>query len=336
MLRTLRRHGRRTLGLFTLAALVAAGWPARAADPSFDSQSTLAPRIAPQALSIDATIASMVRRGLLADVKPAAPAAGARPPPAPLRQRPFCRERLAAGVPAASACSQTRAPKLARCRLRRRVGVRPARQPSPPRPMLKQRLRLRLPSWSHPRLPRRSSPICRSTSRPTARSRARSRPPRTQTLAPPWRPHNPRRLPSLQSGTDSPIAEPPTSDDPLPDDHLAPIDALPETPAPAADAPGDPREPEIGDAATRRARSLPPTNAHRRLRPSGGAAKLVAQRPVAHAVDEPDRIEQPDDNVASAVEHRELPGARGRSPRARSASAQPQPNRAAREGARAC
>jgi hypothetical protein len=89
MVRTLRPLGRRWLSLVTLTSVSCASLTAGAADPAFDSHSTLAPQVAPQEFSIDATIASMVRRGLLADVTPTTDRVEQAPQPTALPSTPI-------------------------------------------------------------------------------------------------------------------------------------------------------------------------------------------------------------------------------------------------------
>jgi len=78
-------------------------------------------------------------------------------------------------------------------------------------------------------------------------------------------------------------------------DELAPIDDLPETPAPETDAPGDSREPEFGDEQLEGALAGAPTAAR-----GAAATRLPASAPAASSlsakqltpVGEPDRIER--------------------------------------------
>ena len=65
MLRIWRQRGRRALGILGAAALGAGALVAEASDPAFETQSTLSSQVAPQNLTLDAAIDSMVRRGLL-------------------------------------------------------------------------------------------------------------------------------------------------------------------------------------------------------------------------------------------------------------------------------
>lgn len=236
----------RSLGLAALvAASTALTSQAVAQTGSFEPQSTLDSSVAPQNLSLDATITSMVRRGLLADVaqpdlRPTAPTTPqASPPPAP---RPTTSSKP---------------------------------QPSPS-------------GW------RRAG--SKSNTVPKATENTPAAPPRIAT-APTWRPTRPGS--PLAAKPAQTVSTPKASiavEEPEVDD-LAPIDELSETPAPAADAPGDPREPEIGDeqlegalapaaadAASQHATRLPAAN-------SSAAGSSLAKKQLT-PVGEPDRIER--------------------------------------------
>jgi hypothetical protein len=276
MLRIWRLQGRRTLGLLAAVALVAAA-PADAADHSDESQSTLAPRIAPQELSIDATIASMVRRGLLADIAPVAPQRMTTSPrravaaPAPPAKRPNAWRAQGSASQSNESAALAPAPAPLSWQATPRMGS--ADEPTPAEPTL-------------------SAPVLAFPDLPVQGEDGDSTGP---TLAP-FAAEFPEPALIAALPETSP-AEPPTSHDPLPDEHLAPIDELPETPAPEHDAPGDPREPEIGDMQLE-GTLLPPANA----RPQIDAAPMPAPSSLAGQsltpVGEPDRIEKADEAIA--------------------------------------
>jgi hypothetical protein len=310
MMRTSRPRGRRSLVLLTALSTAAASISVRGADRSFEPQSTLGPQIAPQTLSIDASIASMVRRGLLVDVKPTAtprgrststPAANSSAitptPTMPVAVEGW-RAQAASNSDGAAAITPTPAT----------LGWRPAGQaPDASRavaapPALAAPT---LPTGEYPDLPADESatdaaenPLAEpATESPSADDDADDAGAALDASAANAS-ATPTPRPSLVAARpQQAIAEPTTSDDPLPDDHLAPIDALPETPAPTADAPGDPREPEFGDEdleGTLAAPSTPRAPAAPVAPPSSSSLSGQAMTPVG----EPDRIEQPDENVA--------------------------------------
>jgi hypothetical protein len=270
MIRTLRRPGRRALAPALVIVLIASA-SAQAADSSFEPQSTLAPRVATQGLSIDATIASMVRRGLLADIKPTAmppaaalPAAPQAPPPARTTEpqggwRPSGRRNTESAAPV------TPAP----------LGWRQGGQ-SPVSGA---------PAVPFPDLPP-TDPIEDTTPAPVAEA--------SEPEAPALADEGDAAVPlHVAARPTSEPAEPPTSDDPLPDDHLAPIDELPETPAPLEDAPGDSREPEAGDEGLEGALVPPVATPDQNTAPPPDSLNSRSLVPVG----EPDRIEQPDETA---------------------------------------
>jgi hypothetical protein len=324
MVRTLRPLGRRWLSLVTFASVGYGALTASAVDPAFESHSTLAPQIAPQEFSIDATIASMVRRGLLADVKPtgdhvrpapqAAPLATAPITPTPLS--PMTSSRISEGTSAWRAQGST-PPRVATASPPlswRPSGTSAEPLPGPTLPMPTT------PDLQFPDLPPTDEPSLDEVEAPAVDPAApvHSAP----ILAPPAPPASvqakplavaPIMIPPLDGAASTPAhtpqpqrvaeriappietmepVEPPTSDDPLPDESLAPIDELPETPAPAHDAPGDSREPEIGDEDLEGILS-PQGPAGATPAPSGSLSRQ-SQTPVG----EPDRIEQPSANIA--------------------------------------
>jgi hypothetical protein len=255
MLRTWRSQGTLAFGL--VVGLVLASDPAACADDAtFETPSTLAARITPQNLSLDAAIDSMVRRGLLADVK-------ITPVPRVARAAQTPVTPPADGGWRASRGDST--PEPAPLTWRGADEVEPSlADPVTPTPDLP------IEAPAEPALEVPTLPTLEEPAGPTLDGPIETLPP--QHLA-------------------SRTAEPPTSDDPLPEDQLAPIDELSETPAPASDAPGDPVEPEIGDSQLEGA-LLPPANGGQ---PDASSLTGQALTPVG----EPDRIEQPDESVAA-------------------------------------
>lgn len=263
----IRRQG---LGRFLGALGVgAAALLAEASDDvAFAPQSTLAPQVAPQNLTLDAAIDSMVRRGLLPNLNTS---------PAPRTKR---------AVQTTPTRVSGAAEPQAAWRPSRPATAAPAPQPlnwrsasdSPtPEPTL-------APPGAEPE----EAPVDDfeilggSIAEPTLEAPSGSLAEPTLELHPPT---------LVARGPEEPL----TSDDPLPEDHLAPIDELPETPAPADDAPGDPVEPEIGDAQLEGV-LLPPGSrapASAAAPPAGSSLSGRALTPVG----EPDRIEQPDDSA---------------------------------------
>ncbi|HYO24792.1 MAG TPA: hypothetical protein VEQ85_07570, partial [Lacipirellulaceae bacterium] len=284
MLRTLRRYSQPALALLAATGLGFGVATAPGADSSFEPGSTLDAQIAPHDLSIDATIASMVRRGLLADV--------AQPPQA---------QPAPAGQAAGSAGPRLTAPVVApRAAVPQASGWRPQGTSSLPLGAgASSGIRSTLPALSTPMGPAPSAPVLAP---PTARAAATPEAPAEPALQFPDLPTEDELSSELTGGAAAPrvaarpaadLAAPPTSDDPLPEDSLEPIDALPETPAPANDAPGDPREPEIGDE-----------DLEGSLAPQGNAAPGGAPAPGSLSgrsltpVGEPDRIEEADESIS--------------------------------------
>jgi hypothetical protein len=262
MLRTRSGSGF-AIGLLTAAALTVATPSARAVDDAYESRSTLAPHVPPQNLSLDAAIASMVRRGLLADLSKPAPQPSPRGPqlaaprptggaaPAPAQRQP-------GATPLRSAARQSTTPGGPN------IGWRPAGQG---RAGAARRSATPLWSKSLTRTPDALAPEMPDADDPVTDIDG----------------------PALVAER---LTEPPTSDDPLPDDQLAPIDGLSEEAAPVDDAPGDPREPEIGDEDLE---GVLAPSAQGGAAPNGvPAPRGSLSRRSLTPVGEPDRIEQPD------------------------------------------
>jgi hypothetical protein len=296
-----------------VVVLTAVATSTSASDHSYESQSTLAPRIAPQELSIDATIASMVRRGLLADVKPmpSKPAVTVAPRPAvaaPTPAAPKVRDGWRSRGAAPSQSNQSIAP------ITPTPAIAPPDEPfgwqssnAAPTPAT--------PSHAGPSLEPPAVRVPEFTAEDLsadAGGEADDVPMAEMPVAEPEESTDaPQPLLMADRGAEPDLAEPPTSHDPLPDEHLAPIDDLPETPAPSHDAPGDAREPEIGDEQIEGA-LLPPANARAGAdpAPAPNASSLSGQS--LTPVGEPDRIERPDESVAppsSAEQYQEAEAA---------------------------
>jgi hypothetical protein len=270
MLRIWRQRGRRALGYLGAAALGAGALIAEASDPTFETQSTLSSQVAPQNLTLDAAIDSMVRRGLLPNLNTSPAPRGKRAAQAPPTR--------VSGAPDAQ------------------TGWRPSRAaiaaPSPaPQP-----LNWRSANESPTPEPTLAPPDSATDETPVdafdVPGDAIAEPILEAPSATPAEPALELQPPTLVASRPE---EPLTSDDPLPDDHLAPIDDLPETPAPSDDAPGDPVEPEIGDAQLEGV-LLPPGRrppATAATPPAGSSLTGRSLTPVG----EPDRIEQPDESV---------------------------------------
>jgi hypothetical protein len=335
MVRTLRPLGRRWLSLVTFTSVGFVAATASAVEPTFDSHSTLAPQIAPQAFSIDATIASMVRRGLLADVKPAAdrvqPTQPTVLPSTPIisapitpTQSPRVGEGDSAWRPLGSTPARVATATPAPLKWRPSgTSAEPMTGPTLPAPTLPTSPTQTTPELQFPDLPPADGPALDEVEAPAVEPAApiHSAP----ILAPPAPPTTvqakplavaPVVIPPLGGSASTPApqpqriaqretergeaeepVEPPTSDDPLPDESIAPIDELPETPAPAHDAPGDAREPEIGDedlegilAPQDPAGSTPKAATP----PTGSSISGQSMTPVG----EPDRIEQPSASIS--------------------------------------
>jgi hypothetical protein len=195
----------RLLGiLLALSSAVIAATSAHALEPSYSSNSTLDSHVPPQQLHLDATIASMVKRGVIVDVSaPAAAKATAAPKPraTPAVQPGHTQWRpagqwarpLTAAAPGANSTSHIPAP------------------PSPPASSESE-------AEQAPTEGQAEEPIIGT---PAAEIELRES--------------------QAEAAADSESSTSETSGD---DDALAPVDELSETPAPETDAPGDPIEPE--------------------------------------------------------------------------------------------
>jgi hypothetical protein len=296
MLRSDRRTDTGPARLLLLAALgITTALPTVAAtEQAFQSRSTLAPTVAPQNLSLDAAIASMVKRRVIADVTPQAP--GARKPSAP---------RSSATKVASKAISATASPvgQPESTALKSTPGWRAAGQKTPDSaPSDAPATELGFPTL------------------PPSSNAARSE---TLRLAPAVEVPTPDDLDAPEANADDGLGGPSlpsanlhdADDDPQIDapvnssedaikeafeqaddhraeaeDELAPIDEASETPAPAHDAPGDPIEPEYTGPAE--APVEPRTAAASKAKPLPGAGPIIDSASLPAG--EPDRHAEPD------------------------------------------
>ena len=242
MMRTWRQWGWPVLGLWAAAAATSA----RGDGAALGDADTLAPAVAPQNLSLEATLDSLISRGLLADLKITAVPGRTAPAARPVQG---VQPRDAQWRPSDSGRSES--PKSAPLSWRPGpTGAAPELAVDDPAPDPAEQ----------------TTPILAGPSFGTG----------LEDMLPP-------ELVAARP------AEPLTSDDPLPDEQLAPIDELPETPAPDDDAPGDSREPEIGDELLEGALLVPGTDASDRR-------GSLARRNLT-PLGEPDRIERPDPTI---------------------------------------
>ncbi len=281
--------GLRAGKLLASAGIFGGSLLAVAAEQPFQPPSTMAPRVAPQTNDLDATISSMVQRGLLPDVRPAhtasrvparssssAPTTPAAPAPAPTLASPT----LPTMPPAAA--TQVAAPVLAAPRV---ASSEPAAVAGKWRPAgsssvaAQESAEEAFAEPQFPTLPSTSAaPAHPSTSEPIQL-------------------HAPIKLAA-------PAIDPSPADDdveagglavaPPTEDDMAPIDDLSDTPAPDSDAPGDASEPEFTGAAV--VDGVAPT-----ARPLSEAPKPGSTTGNV-ALGEPDRYARPADRVANPTD----------------------------------
>ncbi len=290
MLRTWRQQGWRAFVSFAAVAFCAAGPAAQGSDEAFEPQTTLSPRVAPQNLSLDAAIDSMVRRGLLADLTTSPATRATRSTPTPITPTPGQTDTPGAWRPNRTATAEPVPQPLGW----RSAGQGPALAPPTEAPIGPS---LEPPLEPTPELA--TAPASPSSPEPSL-GPALAPPTGTPSEAPADDAFAAPAMPIMEAPSPTLIAsrpdEPATSDDPLPEDHLAPIDDLPETPAPANDAPGDPVEPEIGDSDLE-GMLLPPGNARNGASAAAPDASSLSGQAMT-PVGEPDRIERPDESVS--------------------------------------
>lgn len=240
--------------------------PTATAVEAFDAPSTLAPRLAPATSDLDATISSMVRRGILPDVRsahtasrpaktPATPVIAAKPQPeGPSQWRPAGTANLQESQAAQEAFSEPTFPTL------------PSGAATPD-----------LAVEDGPTLPSEENAATTSASPTLAEPRIAANTPT----------HAPIKL-------DGPSLAPSPAEDAEDDDDLAPIDELSETPAPESDAPGDPSEPEFTGAAVIDASMSLAKPLSQAPKPSSTTGNV--------ALGEPDRYARPSDRVENPTD----------------------------------
>jgi hypothetical protein len=248
------------LGVAAIALIGATIAPAMATELTVRSGSTLDSQVSPQ-LNLDATIASMVQRGLIEDLEaqstshPAPPQIAAAPLKPAAQSPSYGRTKWRPAGQTARRYSPPIGPVIA-----------PGAPSAPVFPAF--------PFYA-PAPPPQPSPIALNKSS-TPMAAAKIAFPEDQI---------PSQVPSTE--TAKPVGDDASAPAPADgeDDHLAPIDDLSETPAPDSDAPGDPIEPEytgeaIPDAQASEAKPL-------------RVASRPSTAPVA-PIGEPDRPAKPD------------------------------------------
>lgn len=310
--------------LFATAGVFAGSLQPAVGVDSFQTPSTLSSQVTPQANSLDATISSMVKRGILPDVRPAhtasrpatpvlanptTPAAAAPvltlpAPTAPTLPEPSTpTPSLSAATPAPTSQPQriaasATAPAEASGKWRP-AGSGSLHSPSeaaeafsePKFPTLPSEPEASVPSLAPadagPSLPlAMATPTLPTETEPTPAEAASE----GVQLHAPIKLDGPTIAPSPagdEGEADAPIAATPTDDD------MAPIDDFSET-APATDAPGDPQEPEYTGAAV--------------VDSSAGGARPLSEAPKPSsttgniALGEPDRYSRPSDRVENPTD----------------------------------
>lgn len=311
--------------LLATAGVFAGTLPLAAGEESFHAPSTLSSQVTPQNNTLDATIASMVQRGILPDVSPAhtasrsskpalaaptAPTAAAPTLAAPLPTLPTLPEpitptpslsisatpeptlqpqRVASSAPAPSAAAGKWRPAGSGSMNNQQAAEDAFSEPEFP---------------TLPTLPETSAstpaPADADPSLPLAAA-APSLPAETESVAAKpesegIRLHAPIKLdgppiapsPAGDEGeTDAPIAATPADED------MAPIDDFSET-APATDAPGDPQEPEFTGAAVADSSASDARPLSEAPKPSSTSGNV--------ALGEPDRYARPSDRVENPTD----------------------------------
>jgi hypothetical protein len=225
--------------LLTLGSAVIAATCAHALEPSYSSSSTLDSHVPPQQLHLDATIASMVKRGVIVDISTptsAKPTTASKPTVQPALQPGHTQWRparqgarpLAAAAPGGNSSSHIPAP------------------PTPP-----------ASSESEPELEQAEEPIIGTPAAEIEQLEKQTEATAKDVAA---------------------TSEPATSEASSDDDALAPVDELSETPAPETDAPGDPIEPEYTGPAVSDA-TMPPAKPLSSAPKPGSAAQTPIGEP---------------------------------------------------------
>ncbi|WP_152097219.1 hypothetical protein [Lacipirellula parvula] len=317
--------------LMATAGILAGTLPSGyAIDDSFHAPSTLAPQVAPKSNDLDATIASMVSRGKLPDLRPAhsssqtqTPAAASKPttsatvaqptpepsfPTLPTASTPVLTlpsaaapttpaptlqpQRVAANAPAETASGQWR-PAGSSSLKNQKAAEEAFSEPQFPS----------LPTTPEPAVAAPSEGPSFSLAPAAAAPAPQLAAPTASTPTLPTTPAEPKTAPAEQGGarlhapikfSGPTVAPSPGADDDAAEDDLAPIDELSETPAPDTDAPGDPQEPEMTGAAV--------------ADPSAGSARPLSEAPKTSstagniALGEPDRYSRPSDRVENPTD----------------------------------
>lgn len=300
--------------LLATAGVFAGSLPLAAGEESFHASSTLSSQVTPQTGSLDATIASMVQRGILPDVSPAhtasrsstpalavptAPTAAPAPAlAAPLPTLPTLPESITPTLQPQRVASSAPAPTAAAGKWRPAGSVSLNSQQAaeeafsePQFPTLPT-----LPETSAPTLaPADTGPsLPLASAAPSLPAEAESAPVEAEgegiRLHAPIKLDGPAIAPSPagdEGEADAPIAAPPADED------MAPIDDFSET-APATDAPGDPQEPEYTGAAVADSSASGARPLSEAPKPSSTSGNV--------ALGEPDRYSRPSDRVENPTD----------------------------------
>ena len=267
--------------LMATAGTFVGALPMALAADTIVAPSTLAPRLAPAKSDLDATISSMVRRGLLPDVRPAHTASRTATTPAEPSNGPA--PQLIAAKPLSEGPSQWRP-----------AGTGNLQNSQSAEEAFSEPAFPTLPGASSPATPDAapSLPTDGQLTLPTLPSEASVEP----QVAPDMQPeprlavNTPTHAPINLNG---PSLSPAPADDEDEDD-LAPIDELSETPAPDSDAPGDPSEPEYTGAAVADPQMPPAKPLSQAPKPSTATDNV--------ALGEPDRYARPSDRVENPTD----------------------------------
>ena len=318
-------RGFRASCLLATAGVFASSLPMAAGDESFHAPSTLSSQVTPQTSSLDATIASMVQRGLLPDVRPAhtasrtstpvlivptAPTVATSAPvlasplpalptlPEPITPTPSMAtapaptlqpQRVASNAPAPTAAAGKWRPAGSSSLNNQQAAEEAFSEPQfPTLPTLPETNAPALaPANAGPSLPLASAA-------PSLPAEAKSAPVETESegirLHAPIKLDGPAIAPSPagdEGEVEAPVVATPADED------MAPIDDFSET-APATDAPGDPQEPEYTGTtvdASSEAGARPLSEAPK---PSSTTGNI--------ALGEPDRYSRPSDRVENPTD----------------------------------
>ncbi|QDT71521.1 hypothetical protein [Lacipirellula limnantheis] len=279
--------------LLASAGLLAGLLPPAAGNESFHAPSTLAPQVAPQPNSLDATILSMVNRGILPDVRPAHTSARNEAPPAMTAPTP--------APPASAATPLAPTPRLASSSSAAKAAAgkwRPAGSGSLTAPQAAEEAFSEPQFPTLPTTPEASAPALAPVDAGPSLPLASTVPTLPTAEPAPVEPqgdgirlHAPIKLegPAIapspgddEEETGAPIIAAPANDE------MAPIDDFSAT-APATDAPGDPQEPEYTGAAADDSTTTGARPLSEAPQPSSTTGNI--------ALGEPDRYSRPSDRV---------------------------------------